>query len=118
MRYFFPGEWGTLWRPAKDFTVNPVSYTDRPHFNHRGGMFFFNSTLLSDALVAKWTRLMGEGSVKRGDGSFVLRWRDGGTRPSGGSHAPDPQKFGNRHSNVVDRCFFRNPYGYRAFYPN
>ena len=118
VRYFFPGEWGTLWRPAKDFTVNPVSYTDRPHFNHRGGMFFFNSTLLNDALVAKWTRLMGEGAVKRGDGSFVLRWRDGGTRPSGGGHAPDPQKFGNRHSNVVDRCFFKNPYGYRAFYPN
>lgn len=118
VRYFFPGEFGTLWRPAKDLVVNPVSYTDRPHFRFRGSRYHFNATFLDAKLIEKWKSLLGERAVKRGDGSFVARWRDGGAGAIAGSHAPDPQKFGNRHSNVVDRCFFNDPYGYVAFYPN
>ena len=53
VRYFFPGEFGTLWRPAKDLVVNPVSYTDSPHFRFRGSRFHFNATFLNAKLVEK-----------------------------------------------------------------
>ena len=119
VRYFFPGEWGTLWPKSRDLAIEPVSYTDAPWFNSRGSLYHFGVTFTGEERMAKWRRLMGDGAVKKGDGSFVTKWRAcQGTNPGGGSHAPDPQKFGARHSNDVERIFFKNPYGYLAWYPN
>ena len=118
VRYFYPGDDGTLWRPSHDLTIAPVSYTDKPHFNQRGSRYHFNATALKEPLLKKWEMLMGTGALKRGDGSFINRWRAGETRPSCGCHAPDTRLFGRRHTNAVDTCYFSNPYGYRAYYPN
>ncbi|MBQ6328586.1 MAG: DUF4838 domain-containing protein [Kiritimatiellae bacterium] len=119
VRYFFPGEWGTLWPHLRELTVRPVSYTDSPWFDARGSLYHFGVTFTGEKRMEKWRRLMGDGAVKNGDGSFVRKWRaSSGSIPPGGSHAPDPQKFGARHSNDVERIFFKNPYGYLAWYPN
>ncbi len=112
VRYWFPGEWGTYWPERKnDFAVRPVSYTDAPCFNHRNGTFHFNMSVSTDAKVKKWEGFFGKGAVRRGDGSFVRFWRDGGTSAAGGSHCPDPQRFAKNNPGVSDTMFYRSVYG-------
>ncbi len=119
VRYWFPGEWGTYW-PARiaDFSVRPVSYSDAPRFNHRNGSFHFNMSVSTDAKVEKWNGLFGKGAVRRGDGSFVRFWRDGGTSPAGGSHCPDPQRFAKNNPGAADTMFYRSVYGKWQYNPD
>ena len=37
VRYFYPGEYGTLWPKVKNLTITPVYYTDAPYMDTRGG---------------------------------------------------------------------------------
>ena len=119
VRYWFPGEWGTYWPPRQnDFEVRPVAYADAPYFNRRNGDYHFCMAAYTDEKVKKWESFMGKGAVRRGDGSFVKFWRDGGTAPPGGSHCPDPQKFAKSHPGAEETMFYRSVYGKWHFDPD
>ena len=37
VRYYFPGEYGTLWPEIRELTLKPAYYTDAPYFDYRFG---------------------------------------------------------------------------------
>ena len=113
VRYYFPGERGTLYPPRKDLTIRPMHYTDEPWFNTRGNNYGFFCTMRSPADRKHWARYCGD-SITNGQvrGLDIPRvWRLGGTLPLLGKHGPDPTPIIKANPDRVKDLFYLGPDG-------
>ncbi|OQA85395.1 MAG: hypothetical protein BWY31_01917 [Lentisphaerae bacterium ADurb.Bin242] len=110
VRYFFPGEYGTLWPEIKELTLTPVSYTDAPYFDTRGGQWYLgHQTTGTPAGKKFWEPYLGKLTAK--DDQFFDRWRMGGTIPGGGSHCPRPERIAKAYPDRLKTIFYTSPVG-------
>ncbi len=110
VRYFFPGEYGTLWPEIKDLTLTPVSYTDAPYFDTRGGQWYLGSQTTGTPAGKKfWEPYLGKLTPK--DDQFYDRWRMGSTIPGGGSHCPRPERMAASYPDQLKTIFYTSPTG-------
>lgn len=110
VRYFFPGEYGTLWPKINDLTLTPVSYTDAPYFDTRGGQWYLGSQTTGTPDGKKfWEPYLGKLTVE--DDHFYDRWRMGSTIPGGGSHCPRPERMAASYPDQLKTIFYTSPTG-------
>lgn len=109
VRWYFPGEYGSVYPKCADLVIAPVWYEDAPYFQSRGGKWYVRTSLRGDAQAKRWAPYMGE--VGPDDVAFVERWRDGGTLPEGGSHNPRPECIAAAHPDRLRTIFYTSPQG-------
>ena len=109
VRWYFPGEYGSIYPACRDLVIAPVWYEDAPYFQNHGGRYFMWVSVQDAAQVKKWAPYMG--TIKAKDTSFVDRWREGGTLPSGGAHNPFPEKIAKSHPDKLKTIFYTSPQG-------
>ena len=109
VRWYFPGENGSIYPVCRDLTVAPVWYEDAPYFQSRGGKYFAWVSLRDSKQSEKWAPYMGHVDIK--DTAFVDRWRDGGSLAGGGSHSPRPECMAKSHPDKLKTIFYTSPQG-------
>ncbi len=109
VRWYFPGEYGSIYPPCHNLSIAPVWYEDAPCFQSRGGRFYVWTSVQDEAQTKRWAPYMGEVGLR--DASFVERWRDGGTLPGGGAHNPRPDRMAKSHPDKIETIFYRSPQG-------
>ena len=109
VRYYFPGEYGTLWPKITELAVQPASYTDAPYFDTRGGQFYLGNTIHSAESKKFWEPYLGKLTVE--DVRFWDRWRMGSTLPSGGTHCPRPEWIAKAYPERLRTIFYTSPSG-------
>ena len=110
VRYFFPGEYGTLWPQIEELTIAPVHYTDVPYFDTRDGQFYLiNQTIVSPDGKKFWEPYLG--TLTQKDNQFCDRWRMGRTIPGGGSHCPRPERLEKAYPDKLKTIFYTSPTG-------
>ena len=109
VRWYFPGENGSIYPKCSDLAISPVWYEDAPHFQSRGGTYYIGTSLRSAEQVKRWAPYMG--TIKAKDSSFVDRWREGGTLAGGGSHNPFPERIAKSHPDKLKTIFYTSPQG-------
>ena len=115
IRYFFPGEYGTLYPAIKNLEIKPVFYTDAPYFDTRQGSYGLVSLSHGHPRGKKfWEQYLGKLTHK--DNAFPARWRMGGTTPSGGTHCPRPERIAKAYPDKLKTIFYTSPAG--NFYYN
>ena len=108
VRYFYPGEYGTLWPEVKNLTIKPVHYTDAPYMNTRGGQFYLGSTISKKGRPF-WEPYLGK--LTDQDAKFYEKWRMGGTLPPGGTHCPRPERIAKAYPDKLETIFYKSPAG-------
>ena len=116
-RWYYPGEYGSIYPKVTDLVISPVHYEEAPYFLVRGGYWFCISTFLGKDKVAYWKKYLGEG-IKENDYSFIDYWRSGWWYPSGGWHCPDPLKYAKAHPDKLKTIFYTDPFGHFWYSPN
>ena len=109
VRYFFPGEYGTIWPEIKDLTLTPVSYTDAPYMDGRNGIFYLGDSIRKPASKKYWEPYLGK--LNDTDHLFWDRWRMGRTIPGGGTHCPFPEKIAKSYPDKLETIFYKSPAG-------
>ena len=109
VRYFYPGEYGTLWPKVKNLEVAPVFYIDAPYMNTRGGQFYLGSTIQSERGRKFWSQYLG--NLGKQDFRFYEKWRMGGTLPPGGTHCPRPERMAKAYPDKLETIFYKSPAG-------
>ena len=109
VRWYFPGENGSIYPKCRDLSVAPVWYEDAPYFLSRGGRYFAWVSLKDSKQSERWAPYMGHVDVK--DTAFVERWRDGGSLAGGGSHNPRPECIAKSHPDKLKTIFYTSPQG-------
>ena len=109
VRWYFPGENGSIYPKCRDLAVSPVWYEDAPYFQTHGGRYFCWVSMQDETQVKRWAPYMGK--IKAKDTSFVDRWREGGTLPGGGAHNPFPEKIAKSHPDKLKTIFYTSPQG-------
>ena len=109
VRYFFPGEYGTLWPTVKNLTLTPVSYTDAPYMNGRNGIYYLGDSIRKPASRKHWEPYLGK--LSDTDHLFWDRWRMGRTIPGGGTHCPFPEKIAKAYPDKLETIFYKSPSG-------
>ena len=115
VRYYFPGEYGTLWPKIKNLTLTPVSYTDAPYFNDRNGIFYLGDSIHSPRGRQFWTKYLGK--LTKDDARFWDRWRMGSTIPVGGTHSPRPERIAKAYPDKLTTIFYKSPAGNHWYNP-
>ncbi len=108
VRWYFPGENGSIYPKCLDLAIAPVWYEDAPYFQSRGG-YYIAQSMWDDVQVKRWTPYMG--NVRAKDVSIANRWREGGTLPSGGAHNPRPERIAASHPDKLETIFYTSPQG-------
>ena len=108
-RFYFPGEYGSLWPPIKELTIDPVDYTDYPRFATRGDNWWMYSSLGGPDNHAKWEPLLGKYDGE-GVTNFADRWRQATTTHHMG-HTPNPVDYAKANPDKIDKIFYRAPNG-------
>lgn len=121
-RFYYPGDYGTIWPKLKDFTVKPCSYTDGPYFLTRDEYFQVTSTMKSQA--QRLNRLLGK---MRKDGKspyfendrfdMTVRYRLGIAKNFHPMHEPRPEKLMKFYPDKKDVIFFKSVTGYQYYNP-
>lgn len=115
VRYYFPGQYGTLYPKIKNLEIKPVYYTDKPHFDTREGTYGLVSLSHGHPRGKKfWEQYLGKLDSKAN--SFPSRWRMGGTIPVGGGHCPRPERLAKAYPDKLKTIFYTSPSG--NFYYN
>lgn len=119
VRWYFPGETGTIHPKFADLTVEPVAYEDTPWFQgFRGSRYFPYTTVSSDELRRHWEPYCGKidpQSVSR----FIDRWRmDGRGLENAGCHSPRPEIIAKAHPDQLKTIFYTSPSGKFWYNPN
>lgn len=110
VRYFYPGEYGTLAPKIENLTVAPVHYEDAPYFDQRDGTFYCISCTIGNPKGKKfWEPYLGK--ITKKDLKFLESWRMGGTIPEGGSHCPRPERIAKAYPNELKTIFYTSPSG-------
>ncbi len=109
VRWYFPGENGSIYPPCRNLLIAPVCYEDAPYFQSRGGIWYVRVSLRDAAQAERWAPFMGD--VGPDDAVFVERWRNGGTLPEGGSHNPRPECIAKSHPDKLKTIFYTSPQG-------
>ena len=109
VRYFFPGQYGTIWPKVKNLTLKPVYYTDAPYFDQRNGIFYLGLGFAKAAGKKFWQEYLGE--ITKKDAIFWDRWRMGGTSSAGGSHSPRPEMIAKAYPDKLEKIFYKSPAG-------
>ena len=108
-RFYFPGEYGSLWPKIENLSIAAVDYTDYPRFATRGDNWWIYSSLGGPENHAKWEPLLGKYD---GDGvtAFADRWRQATTTHHMG-HNPDPVAYAKANPDKLGKIFYRAPNG-------
>ena len=115
IRYFFPGEYGTLYPQIKNLEIKPVYYTDTPYFDTRNGIYgLIHCTYATPKGKKFWEPYLGKITSK--EMNFPSRWRMGGTIPVGGAHCPRPERMAQAYPDKLKTIFYTSPSG--NFYYN
>ena len=109
VRYFFPGEFGTLWPKITELTIAPVHYTDHPRFDTRSGNFYLGDSIRTDASKKFWEPYMGK--LRDEDRYFYRHWRMGQTIPGAGVHCPRPERLAQAYPDKLKTIFYTSPAG-------
>ena len=109
VRWYFPGENGSIYPECRDLAVRPVWYEDAPHFRSRGGRWYVWCSLRDAVQAERWAQYMGR--VGPEDVAFLERWRNGGTLPPGGEHNPRPECIAAAHPDKLRTIFYTSPHG-------
>ena len=109
MRYYFPGKYGTLTPEIKSLTIMPVSYTDAPYFQTRGGIYSVTSCLAPGKPRKFWEQWMGP--LTDQDHRFYEKLRLGGDEAYSGGHNPRPERMAKSFPDKMKTLFYTSPSG-------
>ena len=109
VRFYFPGEYGTLTPAIKDLTITPVSYTDAPYFQTRGGIYSVISCLAPGRPRKFWEQWLGP--LTNEDQRFYEKLRLGGDLPGSGGHNPRPERMAKSFPGKLKTIFYTSPGG-------
>jgi len=120
-RYYFPGDYGSIWPQVKDFTLAPVNYTDYPRFSNRDGCWI-GWAMHGAKNQERWEPLLGKyrgksDSPDKGVG-LVARWRLAnfmGPVAFHPGHDPGPEKIYRQFPNNKKDIFFTSEFGNTYF---
>ena len=115
VRYFFPGEYGTLWPKLKNLAISPVFYTDAPYMDGRNGIYYLGDSIRKPASKKFWEPYLGK--LKDTDQLFWDRWRMGRTIPGGGTHCPFPERIAKAYPDKLETIFYKSPAGNHWYNP-
>lgn len=108
MRFFYPGQDGTLLPKLSDVVLPPCNYIDSPRFKNRGTYYMrMTPATVSAAIGASVTAEDVE--------DFMLADRWAKTDSFTSMHSPFPDEWAKDNPDTVDTAFFRNPAGHFYF---
>lgn len=111
VRWYFPGEFGTIYPKTENLTIAPFAYRDEAWFKgRRGDKFYVYTSVDNKERVDHWRPYMGELNVRMVR-EFVDFWKDGGRGVKGGSHSPIPEAIAKNHPDKLKTIFYTSPYG-------
>lgn len=109
VRYYFPGEYGTLTPEVRNLTITPVSYTDAPYFQTRGGIYSIISCLAPGKPRKFWEKWLGP--LTNADQQFYQKLRLGGDEPGSGGHNPRPERMAKSFPDKLKTIFYTSTAG-------
>lgn len=109
VRFYFPGEYGTLTPEIKNLTITPVFYQDAPYFQTRGGIYSITSCLAAGRPRKFWEQWLGPLTHK--DMFFYEKLRLGGDQPGAGGHNPRPERMAQSFPDQLKTIFYTSPGG-------
>ncbi len=109
VRFYFPGEYGSIWPQIRDFELKPANYRDYPRFDQRGTTYYIWCAVKDEANKAHWEKFMGPLKLK--DTSFAERWRIGSYLPKTASHSPTPETLAKNYPDQLKTIFYTSPNG-------
>lgn len=111
VRWYFPGETGTIYPKIADLTVEPVAYDDSPWFRgFRGDRHYPFMSVCSSELRQYWEPYCGKidpQAVK----TFLDHWKLDGRGCASGAHSPRPEVIAQAHPDKLRTIFYTSPYG-------
>lgn len=110
VRWYFPGETGTIYPAVTNLTVSPFAYEDEAWFKKRGDKYYVYTSAENKARIDHWRPYMGEISTQDAR-NFVDYWKDGGVACPGGSHSPTPEAMAKNHPDKLKTIFYTSPSG-------
>lgn len=117
-RYYYPGEYGSLWPKVSNLTINPAHYTDYPRFANRDSCWI-SWTMSGKKNQARWEPLLGayqpnKQTPDRGV-SLADRWRLGRPIAFHPGHDPNPHRMLKWFPDKKDVIFFRSESGHLRY---
>lgn len=109
VRWYFPRT-GEIYPPAKNLTIEPVAYSDAPHFAWRPEKWLAYCTVSSKEMVANWQKYM-PGLTKDEAVHYLEYWREGSSLPACGHHSPNPLTLAKSHPDKLKTIFYTAPGG-------
>ena len=109
VRYYFPGEYGTLWPEIRELTLKPAYYTDAPYFDYRFGVYQLGESIRTKNSRKFWEKYLGKLTDR--NVRFWNRWRMGYIDPPAGSHSPRPDRLAKAYPDKLETIFYKSPSG-------
>lgn len=112
-RFYYPGEMGSLHPKAKNLTITPIAYTDKPYFINRHEGHVPRS--FASGNRKKWETLLGP---VRDLASFWESWRLATTSEFFAGHNPRPERILAAYPDMKDLIFYKAPNGNLYYNPD
>lgn len=120
-RWYFPGEYGSIFPKTVNLTLPPVRYSDYPRFYNRDGCWI--SWSLRDR-KKQWETLLGAYQKETDSPNKLIRmqeyWRLEnfmGPKPFHPGHDPEPSRIMKFYPERKKEIFFTNESGYMRYNP-
>lgn len=111
IRWYFPGETGSIYPKTADLTIEPVAYDDYPWFEGvRGDWYYPITSVANEGRRAHWEPYCGKMTAAEIN-AFIDHWKLGGRGVGKGSHAPRPEAIAKAHPDKLKTIFYTSPYG-------
>ena len=118
VRWYFPGETGTIYPRIAALTIKPVAYDDYPWFEgSRGDQYYPYASVMNEKCRAYWEPYCGK-LTPQSISAFTSLWRSGGRGVGTGSHSPRPEVIARAHPDKLKTIFYTSPYGKFWHNPN
>ncbi len=108
-RFFFPGEFGSIWPACSNLTIAPADYLDYPRFANRSPSWII-WTLMGEDNQKKWAPLIGEYKFPE-PLPFQERWRLAEPEPFWAGHNPEPGALIKAYPDKKNLIFYQAPNG-------
>jgi len=108
-RFFFPGEFGSLWPACSELQLLPCHYSDYPRFANRSPSWII-WTMMGEKNQKKWAPLIGDYQWPP-KLPFQERWRLAEPEPFWAGHNPEPRALYKAYPEKKETIFYRAPNG-------
>lgn len=119
-RFYYPGDYGTIWPKIKNLSLAPCRYTDGPYFLTRDDTYFIDLAYkrpVLKKLFGKWRKDKKRPYFESDRFDFTVRYRMGAAVLFHPMHEPRPNLLMKHYPEKKDTIFFKSVSGYQYYNP-